>query len=238
MAGQQDSLASVALSGRWGSLRPLEIGRDSAGIYALSHDGSCELTWREMKVGPFSSLAAFDDHVGELVSDPCRAFFVVVTPDDQAVGWLCLMDGQAAHKSVELGYVLYTPPLQRTALATEAFYLVMRHAFGLGYQRLEWTCTAENERSRRAADRLGFTFEGVMRRKWTLKGVPRDIAMYSLLKSEWPARAADIEAWLAPGNFADGRQLSALRQALQEGPDLADEQRVVLEQGRRGRDRD
>ncbi|PZQ85414.1 MAG: GNAT family N-acetyltransferase [Ancylobacter novellus] len=213
MAGQQDILTSVELFGRWGSLRPLAIGRDSASIYSLSHDSSCELTWRQMKVGPFSSLSAFDDHVKELVSDQYRAFFVVVTPDDQAVGWLCLMDGQEAHKSIELGYVLYTPRLQRTTLATEALYLVMQYAFGLGYGRLEWTCTAENERSRRAADRLGFTFEGVLRKKWTLKGVPRDIAMYSLLKSEWPARGAELEAWLSPSNFADGRQLSALRQA-------------------------
>ncbi len=213
MAGQQDTLISIELSGRWGALRPLAIGRDSANIYELSHDSSCDVTWRQMKVGPFPNLTAFDDHVKELVSDPNRAFFVVVTPDDRAVGWLCLMDGQAAHKSIELGYVLYTSGLQRTTLATEALYLVMRHAFGLGYERLEWTCTAENERSRRAADRLGFTFEGVLRKKWTLKGVPRDIAMYSLLKSEWSAREAELEAWLAPSNFVDGRQLSALRQA-------------------------
>jgi len=87
----------------------------------------------------------------------------------------------------------------------------MRRAFDLGYARLEWTCTAENERSRRAAERLGLSFEGVMRRKWTLKGVPRDIAMYSLLDSEWPARRTALEDWLAPDNFINGVQVSPLR---------------------------
>lgn len=211
MTGQQDSLASVELSGRWGVLRPLAVGADSASIYALSHDSSVELTWRQMKVGPFGDQATFDAHVRELVSDPYRAFFTVVTPDNEAVGWLCLMEAQGEHKSIELGYVLYTTRLQRTTLATEALYLVMRHAFELGYARLEWTCTAENDRSRRAALRLGLTFEGIMRKKWTLKGVPRDIAMYSLLDSEWPARRAALEAWLAPDNFINGVQVSTLR---------------------------
>lgn len=211
MAGQQDILASVELSGRWGLLRPLAVGPDSASIYALSHDSSVELTWRQMKVGPFGDLTAFDAHVNELVSDPYRAFFTVVTPDDEAVGWLCLMEARGEHKSIELGYVLYTSSLQRTTLATEALYLVMRRAFDLGYARLEWTCTAENERSRRAAERLGLSFEGVMRRKWTLKGVPRDIAMYSLLDSEWPARRTALEDWLAPDNFINGVQVSPLR---------------------------
>ena len=210
MAGQLDTLLSIELPGTWGSLRPLSVGPDSASIFALSHDASAELTWQEMKVGPYPNVAAFNDHVSELVSDPYRAFFVVVTPHNQAVGWLCLMEGQRVHKSVELGYVLYTPALQRTALATEALYLVLRHAFALSYARVEWTCTAENERSRRAATRLGFSFEGVMRRKLTVKGVSRDIAMYSLLESEWPARQSALEAWLAPTNFKDGVQLSAL----------------------------
>ena len=211
MASQLDTLTAIEIPGRWGHLRPLSVGPDSTNIFALSHDASTELTWQEMKVGPYPSIVAFNDHVGELVSDPYRAFFVVATPTNEAVGWLCLMEAQHTHSSVELGYVLYTPALQRTTLATEALYLVMRHAFHLGYGRLEWTCTAENERSRRAATRLGFAFEGVMRRKWTLKGVPRDIAMYSLLETEWPERQAALEAWLAPNNFKDGVQLSALR---------------------------
>lgn len=210
MAGQLDTLSSVELRGTWGLLRPLCVGPDSASIFTLSHDASTELTWQEMKVGPYPTLAAFNDHVSELVSDPHRAFFVVVTPSGQAVGWLCLMEGHHTHRSVELGYVLYTPVLQRTTLATESLYLVMRHAFGLGYGRLEWTCTSDNERSRRAANRLGFTFEGVMRKKLMLKGVPRDIAIYSLLEDEWPARRAALEAWLSPSNFRDGVQLSAL----------------------------
>jgi RimJ/RimL family protein N-acetyltransferase len=213
MAGTPDDLAAVEIAGRWGGLRPLAPG-DAGPLYALSHDASAEVTWQQMKLGPFPDMAGFAAHVAEITADPHRAFFAVVDRGGAAIGWLCLMEGFKAHGSVELGYVLYTPPMQRTTLATECLYLVMRHAFEtLGYGRLEWTCTAENEKSRRAADRLGFVFEGIMRHKLILKGAVRDIAMYSMLADEWPARRRALEAWLDPANFAEGRQIRRLGEA-------------------------
>jgi RimJ/RimL family protein N-acetyltransferase len=201
-----DNLNARSLDGIWTRLRPLDCSRDAAPLFAFTHGPEMEATWKEMKVGPFATAQAFAEHVAELEADPHRAFFTVLGPDDMPLGWLCLMEGAAAHRSIELGYVLYAPQMRRTRMATEAFYLMMRHVFDdLGYHRLEWTCTAANAISRRAAMRLGFQFEGIMRGKLILKGQTRDIAMYSLLANEWPGRKMAFEDWLDPSNF-DGEQ--------------------------------
>jgi RimJ/RimL family protein N-acetyltransferase len=116
------------------------------------------------------------------------------------------------HGVVEIGHLAFGPMLQRTAGATEAVYLLARHAFDeLGYRRLEWKCNALNARSRAAAERLGFTFEGVFRRHMVVKGRNRDTAWYAIVDGDWPAARAAFEDWLAPGNFdASGRQLRSL----------------------------
>lgn len=199
------------LQGRSGSLRPLNVDTDARALYPLSHDEHVGPTWVEMKVGPFADDAAFAAHVAELVGDPKRAFFAVVDPTGTVLGWLCLMEARPTHGTVELGYVLFTPPMQRTVLSTEALYLILRHVFDdLGYRRLEWTCTAENSRSRATADRLGFVYEGTMRQQLVLKGRRRDICMYSMLASEWDRHRTMFEAWLDPRNFIHGRQIRSL----------------------------
>jgi RimJ/RimL family protein N-acetyltransferase len=105
------------------------------------------------------------------------------------------MKESAADGSVELGWVIFAAQLRHTTLATEAVFVAIDHVFGgLGFSRLEWTCTAEYVRSRRTADRLGFSFEGIMRHKLVLKGTARDIAMYSLLADEWAVRRRDFLA--------------------------------------------
>ncbi len=123
------------------------------------------------------------------------------------------------HGVIEIGHIWFAPAIQRTRQATEAIYLMARHSFDdLGYRRLEWKCDALNEPSRRAAERFGFTFEGVFRQHLVIKGRNRDTAWFSILNGEWPVISTAFEAWLAPGNFdADGRQrqsLSAIREAI------------------------
>src|SRR5437016_9289791 len=122
------------------------------------------------------------------------------------------MEIRPAMRVVEVGNIVYSPALQRTPLATEAQYLLARHAFEtLGYRRYEWKCNALNAPSRRAALRFGFIFEGLFRQHMIVKGRSRDTAWFSMLDSEWPARKAAFERWLAPGNFdAQGRQTQSL----------------------------
>jgi RimJ/RimL family protein N-acetyltransferase len=113
---------------------------------------------------------------------------------------------------IEVGNILYGSPLQRTPLATEAQYLLARYAFDtLGYRRYEWKCNSHNAPSKRAAERFGFSHEGLFRQHMIIKGRNRDTSWYSMLDSEWPARRAIFEAWLAPDNFdAQGRQKQSL----------------------------
>jgi RimJ/RimL family protein N-acetyltransferase len=123
-----------------------------------------------------------------------------------------LMRIEPEHPVIEVGSILYTPALQRTRGATETMYLLARHVFEeLGYRRYEWKCNALNEASRRAALRLGLTFEGIFRQHMIVKGRRRDTAWFSMLDCEWPVRKAGFERWLDPSNFdANGQQKSSL----------------------------
>ena len=114
---------------------------------------------------------------------------------------------------IEVGHIAYSPALQRTRAATEAMYLMMRLVFDeLGYRRYEWKCNALNAASRRAAERLGFTYEGTFRQAKLVKGRTRDTAWFAVIDGEWPARREAFERWLDPANFdAAGRQLTPLQ---------------------------
>jgi RimJ/RimL family protein N-acetyltransferase len=109
---------------------------------------------------------------------------------------------EPTQRVIEVGSIIYSSALQRTRAATEAMYLLARHVFeDLGYRRYEWKCNALNAPSRRAAERLGFTFEGIFRQHMVIKGRNRDTAWFSMLDAEWPARKSAFERWLLPENF-------------------------------------
>lgn len=135
--------------------------------------------------------------------DP-MAWAVRPTATGVASGWLTLMDISPANASIELGHIWFAPRMQRTRAATEAMFLLLKLAADdLGYRRLVWKCNALNAPSRRAAERLGFTYEGVLRAHVVQRGRQRDTAYYSILSEEWPARRDAIAAWLDPSNFGD-----------------------------------
>jgi len=114
--------------------------------------------------------------------------------------------------SIEVGHLRFSSRLQRKPAATEAMYLMMRRAFELGYRRYEWKCDALNAPSRAAADRFGFTYEGIFRQATVVKGRNRDTAWYAAIDGEWPALSAAFAAWLAPSNFDEaGQQKASLR---------------------------
>jgi RimJ/RimL family protein N-acetyltransferase len=117
---------------------------------------------------------------------------------------------------IEIGHIWFGAPLQRTTAATETIYLLARHAFDdLGYRRLEWKCNSLNVRSRRAAERFGFSFEGVFRQHQVVKGHNRDTAWYAMTDGDWPAVRAGFESWLLAANFdSEGRQLRSLGESI------------------------
>jgi RimJ/RimL family protein N-acetyltransferase len=171
--------------------------------------------WTWLPHGPFASESDLRWHIKDRLADTGFVFLAIVPiATGLAEGWASYMRMEPAHGVIEVGYVLFAPSLQRTAAATEAMFLMTSHVFDqLGYRRYEWKCNAENLPSRRAAERLGFTFEGIFRQHMILKGRNRDTAWFSMLDREWPARKRAFAAWLAPENFDDeGRQRRSLEQ--------------------------
>ncbi|HEY5380321.1 MAG TPA: GNAT family protein [Pseudolabrys sp.] len=199
----------VTLQGRYGRLEKLEP-RHASGLWNV-FKGYPDVWTYISTDGPFTDEKTFSDFIARrtAASDPYA--YAIVEPKGRALGYLTLMEIRPEMRVIEVGHVLYSPQLQRTPLATEAQYLLARYAFEtLGYRRYEWKCNALNAASRRAARRFGFTFEGIFRQHLIAKGRNRDNAWFSMLDSEWPARKADFERWLAPENFtlAGGQKLS------------------------------
>ncbi len=125
-----------------------------------------------------------------------RAFTVFDIASGRAVGFTAYTSNMPEHLKIELGHIWYSPVVQRTNANLESTYLMLRHAFGLGYRRVEWKCDALNERSRRSALRMGFRFEGVQEAHFVIKGRNRDTAWFRMLAPEWPGVQARLEAML------------------------------------------
>jgi RimJ/RimL family protein N-acetyltransferase len=200
---------AVVLEGRFGRVEKLEA-RHGAALWPALQDANA--TWAYMGYGPFADETAFRAWFAERpkLEDPYS--YAIVQPDGRAVGIATLMEIRPAMRAIEVGNIVYAPALQRTPLATEAQYLLARYVFEtLGNRRYEWKCNALNAPSRRAAERFGFTFEGLFRQHQIVKGRNRDTAWFSMLDTEWPMRKAAFERWLAPDNFdGAGRQKLSL----------------------------
>ena len=200
--------APTSLEGRIVGLIPLDPARDAAMLYGPTR-GEGEVVWTYLADGPYSSAAELEHALARKATSSDAVFHAIVDrATGETRGYASFMRIDVPNRVIEVGNVLFAPALQATTGATEAMYLMARHAFeDLGYRRYEWKCNDLNAPSKRAAVRLGFTFEGVFRQHMIIKGRNRDTAWYSMLDSEWPSRKAAFEAWLAPGNFdAAGRQ--------------------------------
>ncbi|MGY6411316.1 MAG: GNAT family N-acetyltransferase [Alkalilacustris sp.] len=200
------------LTGRHCTLEPLVPRCHAAGLHAALAQDDAGWTW--MGYGPFVNADAYhawaERHSGR--SDPQ---FLAILDRAGPAGVLALHRIQPEHGTAELGHVRFSPRLQRTTAATEAVFLILRRLFAdLGYRRVEWKCDTLNTRSRRAAERLGFTFEGVFRNHLVVKGRNRDTAWYAMTDAEWRARAPGYERWLAEA--AEGPQRRPLSDLLAE----------------------
>jgi RimJ/RimL family protein N-acetyltransferase len=207
----------VPIEGETVILEPLDAGRHASHIYA-GVAGADEL-WRFLPYGPFPDEPGFAAWIAESATSSDPLFYAIVDrASGRPLGLGSFLRMAPQHGVIEVGHLLFTPQLQRTRQATEAIFLWLRHAFDdLGNRRLEWKCNALNAPSRQAADRFGFTFEGVFRQHMVIKGRNRDTAWYSITDGEWPVRRAAFEAWLSPGNFdGSGKQLRSLAD-LREG---------------------
>jgi len=200
----------VTFKGHYGHIEKLKPDH-TADLWSLlaGHD---QIWTYISRSGPFVNFAEFSAFMAKraVTTDPYA--YAIVDPSGRAVGYFTLMRIEPEMRVIEVGQVVYSPLLQRSALATEAQYLLARYVFDtLGYRRYEWKCDTLNAVSRRAAARLGFSFEGVFRQHMIVHDRNRDTAWFSMLDSEWPARKANFERWLAPANFdGEGRQRESL----------------------------
>ncbi len=198
------------LEGAYCRLEPLDVekhGADIAAAFAGAHD-----VWTYLPVEPPKDRAAYEKFLASMVErTDIVPYAVIDKADNRAKGHLWLMEIRPAHGVFEVGFITYSPSLQRTRAATEAIYLCGDYGFGLGYRRFEWKCNNRNEPSKRAAVRYGFKYEGLFRQHLVVKGENRDTAWYSIIDSEWSARKTAFTRWLAPENFdAQGRQKVSL----------------------------
>jgi len=200
--------ARETIEGRFCRLEPLDPQRHAAGLHAANALDVEGRNWTYLPYGPFATLESYRAWVEQSSRGSDPLFFAIVDrAKNQPVGVASYLRIDPASASIEVGHINYSPLLQQAPAATEAMVLMMRQAFALGYRRYEWKCNALNAPSRVAAQRLGFSYEGVFRQARVDKGHNRDTAWYAAIDTEWPALQAAFGEWLAPANFDDqGRQ--------------------------------
>jgi RimJ/RimL family protein N-acetyltransferase len=201
------------LAGSTVRLQPLDPERDAPALFIASHNEHDPSLWDYLPVGPFPTEADFSAWLASAARSDDPLYLAVVNEHTgDPAGMVSYLRMAPEHGVIEIGFIWFGPSLQRTSQATETIYLLARHAFDdLGYRRLEWKCNARNERSRRAALRFGFTYEGIFRQHMVVKNRSRDTAWFSIIDEEWPAIRDAFEAWLRPENFdSDGRQRQSL----------------------------
>lgn len=198
------------------SLEPLDSARHGQALFDIFEAGT-DAMWTYLPFGPFHDPVQVADTIDALVSLPdWRPYAVVV--EEVVLGLCAFLRINPRDGVIEIGSIAFSPALQRTRAATEALHLMIKTAFGLGYRRCEWKCDHLNARSRAAAERLGFRYEGTFRKATHYKGRSRDTAWFAITDDEWTVLEDEIRAWLAEENFdSDGQQrhtLRALRQRL------------------------
>jgi RimJ/RimL family protein N-acetyltransferase len=199
-------------------VRPIAPEIDAEPLFIASHpaDGDRSI-WTYLPDGPYEDpeqLRRMLEWAAD-AEDPVY-FALVPLPGETPLGIAAYLRITPDMGVIEIGHIWFGARLARTTAATEAIYLLARHAFDdLGYRRLEWKCNSLNAASRGAAKRFGFTFEGIFRKHQIVKGRNRDTAWFSITDDEWPAIRGGYEAWLAPANFDDdGRQRRTLGETI------------------------
>ena len=207
-----DRPESIKIFGRYCILEPFDFekhGQQLFFAFNLQQDG-----WLYLPYGPCSTFDEFFQCMNKICANSDTLIYTILdAKTKKAIGVCGYLRINPEHGVIEVGHLHYSKLLQKTAAATEAMYLMMKYAFDdLGYRRYEWKCNDLNIPSKKAATRLGFTFEGVFRQSNVFKGYNRDTAWYSIIDSEWPEIKQKLEEWLRPDNFDDqGKQINRLQ---------------------------
>lgn len=212
----------IRLEGRHVAVVPLDTAH-AADLAGGAVGPGREALWQYMAAGPFDDAESFQAYIAACAASADPLFYAILDAGSRkAIGHASLMRIDRANRVIEVGNILYTPALQRTPGATEAMRLLAGYVFDLGYRRYEWKCNALNAPSRRAAERLGFAYEGLFRQAVIVKGRNRDTAWFSMLDGEWPQLRQGFDRWLDPANLDGGQslRLGALNRATISGSTL------------------
>ena len=203
----------IPLKGNFVLLEPLDPSTHAKALFEAYADDAAGCNWTYLPYGPFPTFEAYLAWLQKVSENASYQLYTIVpTTTGLPSGMAGYLRIEPEAGSIEVGHLHYSERLKKGSAATEAMFLMMRHAFELGYRRYEWKCDALNAGSRRAAERLGFVFEGIFRQALVYKGRNRDTAWYSIIDPEWPALKAAFEQWLDPVNFdAQGQQIQRLR---------------------------
>lgn len=210
----------AVLDGKYCRLEPLDVARHSAELFSAFQEDRSGRIWTYLPVGPFKNRDDFEHWLAKASASDDPLFFAIVDRDSgAAAGIASYLRIEPAVGTIEVGFITYSPRLQKTRAATDAMFQLMAHAFDeLGYRRYEWKCDVLNAASRKAADRLGFAYEGLFRQATIYKSRNRDTAWYSVIDSEWPSLRSAYEVWLSEDNFDESgqqrRSMTSLLEAL------------------------
>ena len=202
----------AVMEGRYCRLEPLDPARHAEPLWEAFSLDKTGRNWTYLFYEPFANFAAFHQWLKDFCRGHDPLFFAIIgRREGKPLGIASYLRIVPPVGCIEVGHIHYSLRLQHTPIATEAMYLMMKNIFDLGYRRYEWKCDSLNAPSRAAAQRYGFSYEGIFRQAIVYKGRNRDTAWYAMIDSEWPALRAAFEKWLDPANFdAQGRQLLRL----------------------------
>ena len=210
---------ATEMYGRYCRLEPLDIQRHSEDLFQAYASDPSGKGWTYLFSKPFTSQKEFNQWLETTCQNKDPLFFVTIDlASDKAVGMTSYLRITPDMGVIEVGHIHFSPLMQRTPVATETMFLMMQRVFDeLGYRRYEWKCDSLNQPSRKAAERLGFTFEGIFRQAVVYKNRNRDTAWFSIIDKEWPRLKQAFITWLDPDNFdASGQQLKSLQQLQME----------------------
>lgn len=198
------------LTGHYARLERLQADRHAAELYRANKEDPS--IWDHLPYGPFDTVEAYADWVKDTECWGHTQFYAIHDlAQERYCGVISYLRDDPAMGVLETGHLNFAAPLQRTPAATEAVYLMIDQAMRAGYRRFEWKCDAKNIPSRRAAQRFGFSYEGVFRQHQVVKGRNRDTAWFAIMDHEWPSLRQAFETWLSPENFdSKGTQKQSL----------------------------
>ena len=203
------------LEGRYARIEALSVEKHAEDLLAVYGPDAPREMWTYLFQEPVADMEELVNLLNQMLARKDRFFYAILDRETgKALGTFSLMRIDQANRTIEVGAVTFSPALKQTRMGTEAHYLLARYVFEeLNYRRYEWKCDALNLPSRKAAERLGFVYEGTFRQSVIYKGRTRDTDWLSMIDKEWPQVRARLEAWLHPENFdKNGQQIKSLRQ--------------------------